>query len=321
MLSTLAFRFRWLAWGLAFPVAAAAQVAGGDAVLAQNARMTLTRAEYETALAQLVPEDRRADFTSSPRHVNGLLNTLLVRKTLAAEAREAGLDREPVPQGADEPAVLAQRMLARLDAEAEADFDRRIDLFTARAREEYLVNRQVYVTAEQVEWSWIFVDAGKRGDDMARGVADQARAELAKGVAFAAVAQEYSDDRESAANGGRMPWASRAEIHPAIAATLFAMKDVGEVSAAIPTRTGYHIVRLEGRKPGRQQTFDEVRDRLLAKSRDAHVAARRAARIEAISTDPGLRVNQAAVDALVTTVDPAAVRKALQSAPSNPPPN
>jgi parvulin-like peptidyl-prolyl isomerase len=213
-------------------------------------------------------------------------------------------------------------MLARLDAEAEADFDRRIDVFTARAREEYLVNRHVYVTPEQVEWSWIFVDTAKRGGDAAaRGAADKARAALSSGAAFANVAQEYSDDRESAANGGRMPWATRAEIHPALAETVFAMKDVGEVSAAIPTRTGYHVVRLEGRKPGRQQTFDEVKARLLAKSKEAHVAAKRAARIEAISTDPGLRVDQAAVDALVTTVDPAAVRKALQSPPSNPPPN
>jgi hypothetical protein len=322
MLSTLAFRIRRLAWLLAFPVVAGTQVTGGDVILAQNARMTLTRADYETALVQLVPEDRRPDFTSSPRHINGLLNTLLVRKTLAAEAREAGLDREPLPEGADESAVLAQRLLASIDAEAEADFDRRIDVFTAKAREDYLVNRQAYVTAEQVEWSWIFVDTAKRGGDAAaRGVADKARAALSSGAAFANVAQEFSDDRESAANGGRMPWATRAEIHPTLAETLFAMKEVGDVSAVVPSRTGYHVVRLDGRRPARQQTFDEVKARLLEKSKQAHVAARRAARIEAISTDPGLRVNQPAIDALVTTVDPAAVRKVLQSPPSNPPPN
>ena len=82
-------------------------------MLAQNARMTLTRADYETELARLVPEEHRAEFAGSPQGIAGLLNVLLVRKTLAAEAREAGLDREPLGEGAgvDVDTILSQRLL------------------------------------------------------------------------------------------------------------------------------------------------------------------------------------------------------------------
>ena len=324
MFSMLLGRVCWLLWMIAFPVAAGADVVDRDVVLVQNARMTLTRADYESALARLVPENLRAEYSSNPQRVSGVLNALLVRKMLAAEAREEGLDRDPMPQGADVDAVLVQRRWARLDAEAEADFDRRIDGFTAKAREDYLVNRQAYVAPEQVDWSWIYVDAAKRGDDAALAIAERVRAELVKGATFASLAPQYSDDPTSVSNGGRMSWASRAEIHPTIAETLFTMKEVGEVSALIRTRTGYHVVRLEGRRPARQLTFDEVKDRLLGNSKKAHVEARRAAKIEAITTDPGLRIDQAAVDALVIPGDPEAVRRALQSLqspPLNPSPN
>jgi hypothetical protein len=324
MRSMLASRCRWLIWMLAVPIVAGAEDARREIILVQNARMTLTRAEYEIALERLVPENRRPEFSSSAEHVTSLLNRLILRKTLAAEAREAGLDREPLPEGADAETVLAARRLARLDVDAELDFNRRIEGFTAKAREDYLVNRRTYLTPEEVEWSWVFVDAQKRGEDGALGIARQVRAGLASGVAFAKLAQEFSDDPTSASTGGRMPWASRAELHPTIAETLFAMKEVGEISGVVRTLTGYHVIRLDGRRQPRQQTFDEVKDEILGKLRQAHVGAWRVDKTNAIETDPGLRVDQAAIDALVTATDPDATRKmlrALQSPPPARPPN
>jgi peptidyl-prolyl cis-trans isomerase C len=316
MRAMLAGRCGWLIWMLALPVAAGAEDARRETILVQNSRMTLTRAEYEIALERLVPAERRPEFSSSAEHVTSLLNRLILRKTLAAEAREAGLDREPLPEGADAETVLAARRLAKLDVDAKADFNRRIEVFTAKAREDYLVNRQTYLTAEEVEWSWVFVDAQKRGEEAALGIADRVRAALAGGAAFAPLAQEFSDDPASASAGGRMPWASRSELHPVLADTLFAMKEVGEISGVVHTRIGYHILRLDGRKPPRQRTFDEVKDLILERLREAHVEAWRAEKTKAIETDPGIRVDQAAIDALVIVPDPDATRKILRALPS-----
>ena len=104
-------------------------------------------------------------------------------------------------------------------------------------------------------------------------------------------------------------------IDPALAQTLRAMKDVGEISEPIRATNGYYVVRLDGRKPARQQTFDEVKDQLLAKLRQAHIDARRNAKSDSIFADPELRVNQPAIDALLLKADPEAVRRALQSLP------
>ena len=281
MLPMLAGLCCWLAWTVAFPVAAGAEVVDTQVMLAQNARVILTRADVETELARRVPEEHRAEFASSPRRIAELLNMLLVRRTLAAEAREAGLDREPLPQGtgADEDAILSQRLLKKLDAEAGADFDRRIELFAAKAHEDYLVNRGAYMVPERVELSQIFVDTEKRGEEAALG------------------------------------------LDPTLAMTVFAMKQIGEISDVTRTRNGYTVVRLDAKRPARQQTFDEVRDQLLSQLKQAHVDARRAAKADAIVADPKLRVNQLAIDALVSATDPEAVRRALQAVPPSPPPN
>jgi hypothetical protein len=323
MLSILAGRRSCLAWVLAFSIAAWTEVAGGQVMLAQNARVTLTRADYETELARRVPEDHRAEFAGSPQRIAELLNLLLVRKTLAAEAREAGLDREPLGEGAgvDEDTILSQRLLAKLDAEARADFDRRIEGFTAKAREDYLVNRQNYVAPEQIELSQIFLDVEKRGDEEALRIAGMARARLSDGADFAALAREVSDDAESAAKGGRVVWTRRTRLDPTLARTVSAMKQIGEISDVVRTQNGYTIVRLDGKRPARQQTFDEAKDRILTQLRQDHVDASRTAKADAIVADPKLRVNQPAIDALVIDPAPEAVRRALQAVPPGPPPN
>lgn len=323
MVSMLAGRRSCLAWVLTFAIAAWAEVAGGQVMLAQNARVTLTRADYETELARRVPADHRAEFAASPQRIAELLNVLLVRKTLAAEAREAGLDREPIGEGAgvDADTILSQRMLAKLDADARADFDRRIDRFTAKAREDYLVNRQYHVAPEQIELSQIFLDVEKRGGEEALRIAEAARARLSGGADFAALAREVSDDAESAAKGGRVVWTRRTRLDPALARTVSAMKEIGEVSDVVRTQNGYTIVRLDGKTPPRPQTFDEAKDRILAQLRADHVDASRTAKTEAIVADPKLRVNQPAIDALVIAPAPEAVRRALQAVPPSTPPN
>ena len=65
-----------------------------DEVLAENALVKLTRADYETDL-QRVPAKMRAEFAANPTRLTMFLNTLLIDKTLARQARDAGLDRDP----------------------------------------------------------------------------------------------------------------------------------------------------------------------------------------------------------------------------------
>src|SRR6266511_3936680 len=59
----------------------------GDEVLAENAFVKLTLADYVADLLMRVPPEMRAEFAARPRRLTMFLNTLLIDKTLAKQAR------------------------------------------------------------------------------------------------------------------------------------------------------------------------------------------------------------------------------------------
>ena len=83
-----------------------------------------------------------------------------------ARSRASTASRCREGAGADADTILVAADARQAGRRARADFDRRIDGFTAKAREDYLVNRQTYVAPEQVELSQIYRrcrEAGRRG--------------------------------------------------------------------------------------------------------------------------------------------------------------
>jgi len=90
-------QYRISRWALLFALAIApltlnAQTA--DTVLVSNSLAKVTRAEYDAELLKL-PGDLREGFANNPRRVYELLQRMLVQKSLAAQARNAGLDKRP----------------------------------------------------------------------------------------------------------------------------------------------------------------------------------------------------------------------------------
>src|SRR4051794_29245629 len=128
-----------------------------EVVLAENSKVKLTLADYQTELLNLAPEMRGA-FATDPKRVASLLNNLLTLKTLALEARDAKLDREPEAQqriALESDRVLAGMQVQRLEEKLGKDFDAKSAEFTTRAREIYLVDKSKYTVPAQVEISHI----------------------------------------------------------------------------------------------------------------------------------------------------------------------
>jgi len=61
---------------------------------------------------------------------------------------------------------------------------------------------------------------------------------------FASLARRYSDDKETALNGGRTGFRGRAELLPEFAAAAFDLNDTRRVSRIVETEYGYHIIQL-----------------------------------------------------------------------------
>src|SRR5437870_166022 len=95
-----------------------------EEVLVENGVAKITRSDFEADLLRLAPETRKV-FTSDPKRVGAELNSLLTNKALAAEARKAGLDRDPQAQrliALQVDHVLAQLQLRAMEQRAAAAF-------------------------------------------------------------------------------------------------------------------------------------------------------------------------------------------------------
>jgi parvulin-like peptidyl-prolyl isomerase len=284
-----------------------------DDVLVETSLVKLTRGDYEADLQGVPPEMRNA-FASNPTRISKLLNNLLITKTLAAEARLAGADRDP--QGArlvglEGDRVLAQAQTRRLEEAAGAEFDAKQAQFLRKAREAYLLDKDKYRVPEQVQAAHILFDTRENEPDAALARAKAARDQLLAGADFTALAKELSDDPAAKSNGGEMGWIGPDRREPEFTKAAFGLNSEGDISEPVRSSIGYHLIRLEGRRAARQMSFDEVKDQIMTGLRTRYVNEQREAKLASIRTDPNMKVNQEAVDALVYRVDAQIFRQAL----------
>ena len=88
--------------------------------------------------------------------------------------------------------------------------------------------------------------------------AKAARAALEGGATFASVAQQYSTDEGSRAQGGKLTQVQRAQLEKAAGDAAFS---VGATELAGPVRTdlGWYVIRVDKITPGKAVSFDAVK--------------------------------------------------------------
>ena len=300
--------------------AASAQTASADTVLLSNSVATVTRAEYDAELLKL-PIDLRAGFANNPRRVNDLLARMLMQKSLAAQAKAAKLDASPEAlrrMQFEIDRVLAQLLIESVEAKAGAEFDANRTKYEARARELYAVDRNSFAIPEQISATHILFDTKKRGADEAKKLAQDTRAKIAAGADMGKLAKEMSDDA-SAQNNGALGWFAKKDMDAAFGEVAFALKNTGDVSDPVLSQFGWHIIRLDGKRPASVRTFDEARETIIAELRKRYVDEKREETLAAIRRDPKTQVNRDAIDALTPRVDVEAAKRALGLTPGGAP--
>jgi peptidyl-prolyl cis-trans isomerase C len=275
-----------------------AVAAESDLVIAASARASLTLADYEAELAKLPPASR-AEFALNRTRLRQYLDNLYVARALAADARAEGVDKDPVLARQIAMAIdklLANAQVDRIEAAAGAAFDKSQDVYAARAREIYDVNRSKYAVGERVKAAHILVVIKDGNKDEARAKAEAIRARVAAGADFAQVARETSDDPLAALNSGELGFFEAKSVEPAFAAAAFAMTNKGEISAPVLTSVGYYLIRYEDRRPAGFRSFDEVKPELMAELKSKAVTEAKADATRRIFADPTLKVDVDLID-------------------------
>ena len=304
---------------------AGAQTAADDVVLMSNSHSKVTRGEYDAELLKLAP-DLRVGFANNPRRVNDLLLRMLVQKSLAAQARTAKLDGTPearVRMQLELDRLLAQLMVESVEAAASAEFDANRARYEARAREFYTIDRARFSTPDQVSATHVLFDAKKRGAEDAKRLAQQARAKIMAGADMSKLAYEDSDDPSAKRNSGALGWFGKKEMDPAFADAAFALRNPGDVSEPVQSEFGWHVIRLDGRRPSAVKPYEEVREAIMADLKKRYVDEKREDAVGAIRRDPATQVNREAVGALSPRIDVDSAVRAIEApkagAPSSPP--
>jgi len=265
-----------------------------DTVLVSWRSLSLTQGDYEAALRG-IPEVDRFTFQLNQRRISELLNSMLLTRTLAAEARQSGLDKDPLVQR--EMALAAERVLATRRLET---FEKSIKVpnMVASAEERYHVKPEEFRTPERVRASHVLVEAKTRSHEEAHARAEEIRSKALGGADFAKLASEFSDDPSAKGNQGDLGFFARGRMAKPFEDAAFAMEKPGDISPVVKTQFGYHVILLHEKQPAGQRPFAEVKDELVAQMTKTYIEKEKAKYAEAIVSDKSIVMNTAALDKL-----------------------
>jgi peptidyl-prolyl cis-trans isomerase C len=247
--------------------------------------------ELEADAAQRLPADVRPQVLSQPGDVAQLAINIAMRRALAAEAEKAQLDKDPqvaVQLRLARERVLAEARLARIDGDKP---DRAV--LEKAALTEYRAQPEKYRTPEEIRVRHILLDL--RSCDAEKRIAELLQQARGPGADFAALASEYSQDPGSAKRGGDLGFFAAGRMAPEFEKAAFALKNPGDLSGVVQTKFGWHIIRLEERRPAGQQPFEKVRDAIVEDLAAREIRNRRTLATEA--TMKHIQVDKAAVEA------------------------
>ncbi len=274
-----------------------AQQAASDAPLVSSGSVVITSRDFEAQMLR-IPESARAETRASLERVAQMTDSLFVNRALAQDAKRAGVLDDPLVT------LRGQQVLEAYQARVYLDHLERAQKFPnleARARELYLTDRAKYVLPDTFEVEHILVGLWGRTKEMAIERINEARAKIAGGADFLAVAKEYSTDPGLRQNGGKLGIVPAKELDAAIGVVLPTLK-IGEVSKPIESRAGFHVVRVMSRNPGRQLAFEEVKEAIIEDERSKATKRMTEEKLQSYRADSKTRVDTDAMKRLVQEI-------------------
>jgi len=236
---------------------------GQDKILAQVGQYKLTLKEFNDQIRSLPPQLQMA-VQRNPELKKQLLDRWVQLNLMALEARKQKLQDKPdVKKRIEEMtnALLAQEYMMENVSDKAKVTDKEIEKYYNKHKSEFMQPEQVRARHILIK---VPANATKKQWEEARKKALEIRAKLVKGESFAKLAQKYSDDPGSKARGGDLGYFRKGQMVPEFEKAAFALKK-GEISQPVKTTFGYHIIKLEDKKPAKQRSLQEVKQEIRQK--------------------------------------------------------
>lgn len=196
----------------------------------------------------LFPGGSAPDFNSFDENIRqNVLRGLISERLIYAEAIKAGFDKNAevkrrianmekqiVMQGFME--NKAKTLIS--DDDLKAAYDQKV---AAAKGQEEVKARHILVSSE----------------DDAKKLYDQ----IKKGGDFEKLAKEKSADKGSGVNGGELGWFTKEKMVPEFAEAAFKLKK-GDISQPVKSEFGWHIIKVEDRRPIQVASFDDMKEML-----------------------------------------------------------
>ena len=238
----------------------------GSEILAQRGKGILTQTDF-TARADKIPANMRRSTLRNRNRLQDVLNTLLLRAQLAADAREAGFDTNQ---------IVIDRMQLAAEAElAEAWVQHYVEIqpegdYEQLAREYYQLHQESMLSSPEIDVRHILISTKERSQEEAGELADSISQQLKQDpVLFDELVMKYSEDPSASSNKGHFSNVKKGDMVARFEEAAFALQQ-GEITAPVKTEYGYHIIRLDAHIEAEKMSFDAVKQRLMERERKKH---------------------------------------------------
>lgn len=205
----------------------------------------ITVGQFKKSVKQLSQTQRlflMQDEESRKRFIDKLIDLRLVYR----EAQRMGLDRDPE--------VIEQIEMAKEHILVNKYLDniirQEVKVTTEAMETFYKKNKERFVVSEAIKIRHILLPS----EEEARDILER----LKKGEDFATLAMENSID-PSGQHGGELGWIEKRVLDPDLARAAFALKK-GNISEVVESKYGYHILRVEDKKPPVYKELEQVKD-------------------------------------------------------------
>lgn len=215
-------------------------------VLAVIAGEEITQKEFD-AFLQSVPQDRQA-YISNPQFRQQCLEQLIALRLFAQFGKEQELDQT---EGYKKIVENAKRdILAQM---AMTEMLEKVTVSDEEAKEYYEANKQQFSRGETVNAKHILTDA----EDKCTSILDSI---VSGEKTFEEAAKEFSTC-PSNEKGGDLGEFTRGQMVKEFDEAAFEA-EVGHVVGPVKTQFGYHLIKVEEKKPAAEMSFDEVKENI-----------------------------------------------------------